>query len=134
MQHVKKNTHHVAVGYVLWIFGFMGSHRFYYGKPISGLIWFCTLGLFGIGWLVDLFLIPKMDEEADIRYIPGPKDYTLAWIFLTFLGFIGVHRFYLEKGVTAVLYLFTAGFFGFGVLYDFFTLNEQIDKVNLGQK
>ena len=28
-------THSKAVGYVLWIFGFTGSHRFYYGKPVT---------------------------------------------------------------------------------------------------
>ena len=59
------DTHSITVGYILWIFGFTGSHRFYYGKPISGTIWFCTLGLLGIGWLVDLFLIHHMDQEAD---------------------------------------------------------------------
>lgn len=32
------NTHSVLIGYILWIFGFMGSHRFYYGRPITGTI------------------------------------------------------------------------------------------------
>lgn len=52
------NTHSVVIGYLLWIFGFLGSHRFYYGKPVTGTIWFFTLGLFFIGWIIDLFLIP----------------------------------------------------------------------------
>ena len=30
------NTHLKSIGYVLWIFGFTGSHRFYYGRPVSG--------------------------------------------------------------------------------------------------
>ena len=30
------NTHSKAIGYVLWIFGFMGAHRFYYGRPVTG--------------------------------------------------------------------------------------------------
>jgi len=38
------NTHSTLIGYVLWIFGFMGAHRFYFGKPITGTIWFFTLG------------------------------------------------------------------------------------------
>jgi len=38
-------THSVLVGYILWIFGFMGAHRFYFGKPITGTIWFFTAGL-----------------------------------------------------------------------------------------
>ena len=39
------DTHSKTIGYLLWIFGFTGSHRFYYGKPITGTIWFFTLGL-----------------------------------------------------------------------------------------
>ena len=46
----------------MWIFGFIGIHRFYYGKPISGVIWLLTGGLFLIGWIVDLFLIPGMEK------------------------------------------------------------------------
>jgi TM2 domain-containing membrane protein YozV len=68
------DTHRKTIGYILWIFGFTGSHRFYYGKPVSGTIWFFTLGLLGIGWLVDLFLIPSMDRQADLRFAAGPKD------------------------------------------------------------
>ena len=55
---MEEATHSKIVGYILWIFGFTGSHRFYFGKPVSGTIWFFTLGLLGIGWLIDLFLIP----------------------------------------------------------------------------
>ena len=75
-----------VIGYLLWIFGFTGSHRFYYGKPITGTIWFFTLGLFFVGWIIDLFLIPSMDRDADRRYVAGPTDYNIAWIlFVVFL-------------------------------------------------
>ena len=124
------DTHLKTIGYLLWIFGFLGSHRFYFGRPISGTIWFFTLGLLGIGWLIDLLLIPSMDRDADRRFRTGPLDYTLAWILLTFLGVFGVHRLYLGKWLTAILYLLTAGLFGLGVLYDFWTLNEQVDTAN----
>src|SRR5262245_25810369 len=77
-----RNTHSIAVGDVCWLFGFLGMHRFYYGKPISGTIWFFTLGLLGIGWLIDLFLIPSMDAKADRRYLPGRLDYNIAWLLL----------------------------------------------------
>ena len=73
-------THSVLVGYILWIFGFIGAHRFYFGKPITGTIWFFTGGLLLIGWIIDLFLIPGMARRADLRYQAGPLDYTLAWI------------------------------------------------------
>ncbi len=126
------NTHSIVIGYVLWIFGFTGAHRFYYGKPISGCIWFFTLGLLGIGWLVDLVLIPGMDRQADRRYgsASGPKDYNITWILLVFLGVFGIHRFYLGKILTGVLWFFTGGFFLMGYLYDLLTLNDQIHAVN----
>jgi TM2 domain-containing membrane protein YozV len=108
----------------------MGAHRFYYGKQISGAIWFFTLGLFFVGWIIDLFLIPSMDRAADYRFEAGPIDYDLSWILLTFLGILGMHRFYMGKIVTGIIYLFTLGLFGLGILYDFFTLNEQISDIN----
>ncbi|CAK8721834.1 TM2 domain-containing membrane protein YozV [Candidatus Electrothrix aarhusensis] len=129
---VQQDTHSVTIGYILWIFGFMGMHRFYYGKPISGTVYFFTLGLLGIGWIVDLFLIPGMDREADLRFTPGPNNYNIAWILLVFLGALGVHRMYMGKWLTGILYLFTVGVFGLGILYDLWTLNDQLTEVNTG--
>ncbi|MBU0664596.1 MAG: TM2 domain-containing protein [Proteobacteria bacterium] len=126
----KTQTHTPIMGYLLWIFGFIGAHRFYYGKPISGTIYFFTLGLFLIGWLVDLFLIPSMNREADIRFHEGEIDYNLAWIFLTFLGLFGIHRFYMGKWISGIIYLITGGIFGLGYIYDFWTLNNQISLLN----
>lgn len=125
-------THSKLVGYILWLFGFTGSHRFYYGKPVSGTIWFFTLGLLGIGWLIDLFLIPAMNREADLRFRAGRVNYTLAWVLLTFLGLFGVHRMYMGKWFTGIVFLCTGGLLGLGYLYDFWTLNEQITLLNAG--
>ena len=124
------DTHSKLIGYLLWIFGFIGAHRFYYGRPISGTLYFFTLGLLLIGWIVDLFLIPAMDRAADYRYRSGGKSYNLSWILLTFLGIFGIHRFYLGKWVTGIIWLLTGGLFLFGLLYDLWTLNTQIDEVN----
>jgi len=121
-----RDTHNMLLGYLLWLFGFLGAHRFYYGKPVTGTIWFFTLGLLGIGWLIDLFLIPAMDRQADLRFTPGPINYSLAWLLLTFLGVFGLHRFYQGKWLTGIVYLLTFGLLGLGVLYDFWTLNDQI--------
>ena len=126
----RNDTHRKSIGYVLWIFGFIGAHRFYYGKPLSGTLYFFTFGLLGIGWIVDFFLIPSMDEDADIRYFAGNIDFSLAFIFLTFLGIFGVHRMYMGKWISGLIYLVTGGVFGIGVLYDFWTLNDQISMEN----
>lgn len=71
-----------------------------------------------------------MDREADLKYSEGVIDYNIAWILLTFLGFFGVHRFYMRKWVSGVIYLLTGGLFTIGWLYDLWTLNGQISEVN----
>ena len=126
----RNDTHSLGLGYLLWIFGFMGAHRFYYGRPVSGTIWFLTLGLLGIGWLIDLVLMPSLDRSAELRYEPGPVSYNLAWILLTFVGIFGIHRIYMGKYLTGLLYFLTGGLFLVGLLYDYWTLNEQVGEVN----
>lgn len=127
---MQQTTHTPLIGYLLWLFGFTGSHRFYYGRPVSGTIYFLTLGLFFVGWLVDLFLIPSMDRQADLRFRAGPIDYNIAWILLTFLGIFGIHRMYMGKWLTGILYLATVGLFGIGYIYDYWTLNDQLSELN----
>ncbi len=124
------DTHSKTIGYLLWIFGFMGAHRFYYGRQLTGTLWFFTLGLLFVGWIIDLFLIPGMDRDADRRYVAGPKSYNVSWVLLTFLGIFGIHRFYLGKWLTGLLWLLTGGLLLVGVLYDYWTLNGQVDEVN----
>ena len=127
------DTHSKAIGYLLWIIGFTGAHRFYYGKPVTGTLWFFTGGLLGIGWLIDLFLIPLMDRQADRRFRIGRYDYSVAWILQTFFGLFGIHRFYLGKIGTGIIWLLTGGLLGVGWVYDFCTLNSQIDDSNRSQ-
>ena len=131
---VTNDTHRKSIGYILWLFGFTGSHRFYYGKPLIGTIYFFTFGLLLIGWIVDLFFIPAMDRQADLRFTTGPIDYSVAWLLLTFLGLFGIHRMYMGKWFTGILYLVTGGLLGFGFLYDFWTLNDQITILNSSVK
>jgi TM2 domain-containing membrane protein YozV len=67
-----------------------------------------------------------MQREAETRYPVVSNDYTVAWILQSFLGVLGLHRFYLGKWISGLVWLFTGGLFGIGWIYDFFTLNEQI--------
>ena len=71
-----------------------------------------------------------MNRDADYRFIEGPVDYNIAWLLLTFLGIFGIHRMYYGRWVTGIIYLFTLGLFGVGIIYDFWTLNSQISLIN----
>lgn len=51
-----------------------------------------------------------------------PKNKWIALALCFFLGFFGAHKFYEEKAGMGVLYLFTAGLFGIGVIIDFIAL------------
>lgn len=124
-------THSLALGYLAWIFGVFGAHRFYFGKPWTGLLWLCTLGLLGVGWIIDFFLIPSMHREAQQRYVGGSTDYSVAWLLsIGPLGMLGLHRFYQGKILTGLLWLCTGGLFGLGLIYDAFNLNEEVDALN----
>lgn len=59
-----------GVSYLLWLLcfaGFFGIHRFYLGKWGTGLLWFFTLGLLGVGQVIDLFLIPGIVDRTNRR-------------------------------------------------------------------
>lgn len=140
-----ESTHSLILGYLIWLFGFTGAHRFYYGRPVSGTVWFLTLGLLGVGWLIDLFLIPSLNRSCAWRYVPGPANYSIAWLLLAWAGWFGLHRLYLGKIasglaelVMTLLMIASGGililFFGIPVLLlqliDLWSLNEQINEVN----
>ena len=37
--------------------GYLGAHKFYEGKTGMGIVYIFTVGLFGIGWIIDLISI-----------------------------------------------------------------------------
>ena len=71
------------VAYLLWILGglgILGLHRFYMGRWVTGLLWLFTGGLFFVGALVDLFLMPGMIRIENMSHQllayanrPGPQ-------------------------------------------------------------
>lgn len=53
------------VAFFLCLFlGFLGAHRFYEGKIFTGILYLCTLGLCGIGVIVDLVRILQRSGSA----------------------------------------------------------------------
>lgn len=59
-----------------------------------------------------------------------PKSLLLAYVLWLLLGVLGIHQFYLGKVGRGLLYLFTLGIFGIGVIIDLFTLPAQTRAVN----
>lgn len=54
-----------------------------------------------------------------VHVIPGrPKNKWVAFLLCLFLGFLGAHKFYEGKIAMGILYFFTLGLFGIGVLVD----------------
>jgi restriction system protein len=51
-----------------------------------------------------------------------PKNKWVAIILCAFLGFLGAHKFYEGKIGMGILYLFTCGLFGAGIIIDFIAL------------
>ena len=64
------NRKSTLAAYILWLLGLAGIcglHRFYLGRPWTGLLWLLTVGLLGIGQIIDLFLIPGMVREENLE-------------------------------------------------------------------
>ena len=63
---------------------------------------------------------------------PPPKDKALAYIlwFLCIFGFCGIHRFYMGRWLTGLIWLVTFGFFVIGQLIDLFLLAGAVDRRN----
>lgn len=62
----------MGVTYILWFFlGVFGIHQFYMGKTGRGILYLLTLGIFGIGILVDLFTIPGQLRAVNAQRAVG---------------------------------------------------------------
>ena len=74
--------YNVGVAYLLWLFsgfGALGLHRFYLGKIGTGLLWFFTGGLCGLGCIFDAITLSRQVREANIgARIRSEMDYENA--------------------------------------------------------
>ena len=62
----------IVTAYLLCIcFGYFGAHRFYLGHTTMGLVYIFTVGLFGLGWLMDLIILPDLVRDRNRRYVPS---------------------------------------------------------------
>lgn len=63
-------------------------------------------------------------------YARPDKSLAISYLLWFFLGFLGIHHFYLGKWQRGLWYLFTFGLFGIGLIVDLFTLPWQVKRVN----
>ena len=64
----------LTVSYLLAALGFLGVsgvHRFYMGKPVTGIIWFLTGGLFMLGTIYDLITMESQVRESNRYALPA---------------------------------------------------------------
>jgi hypothetical protein len=58
LQEEPKKEKNKRIAFFLCLFlGFFGAHKFYEGKTKAGLLYLCTVGLFGFGWMFDIVAI-----------------------------------------------------------------------------
>jgi Serine/threonine protein kinase len=119
-----------GTAFVLFVlFGWLGIHRFYAGRWVSGLIQFLTFGGWGIWLLVDLIMLITGDftDSHGLRLAREPirgsqKQWVTAFLLFIFLGPLGVHRFYAGRWVSGLFQLLTFGGFGIWTFIDFILL------------
>jgi len=122
----------VPTSLLCFFFGFLGLHRFYVGKHLTGVLMLVTLGGLGIWQIIDFVRISvgTFTDKDDLTLRQNPpstlevseKSITPAILLCFFLGFLGFHRFYVGKILTGILMLVTLGGLGIWQLIDLITI------------
>lgn len=136
-----KNKKSLCDAYIFSIspLGIIGAHHYYLNRIEWGILYTFTLGLMGVGYLVDWFRLPLLVKRANQRC---SKDATAenrkylddAYLLWFPFGMLGLHHFYLQRYGWGVLYFFTFGMLGIGWILDFFRLPCLVSEFNRGQK
>lgn len=132
---VKKKRASLADAYLLAIFlGLFGAHYFYLRRPRWGYLYLFTFGLFGVGWLIDLFrlkfLVSRFNEDTSDQNLAKKKRLDDAYVLWFPGGLLGFHHFYLGNTWIGILYLCTLGIIGIGWIVDAFLMPKHVELAN----
>lgn len=137
-QSVENEDKRLDDAYLLWfVFGLLGFHHFYLRNRSLGFLYLSTCGLFGIGWLVDLFRLYSVVRKTNAKHRSGldrfeENSLLVAYTFNLFplTGVLGGHHFYLGRYFFGFAYFFTFGLFGIGWFLDIFRLPIIVRRAN----
>ena len=115
---------HLDDAYLLWMpMGLLGFHHFYLNRPVWGLIYFFTSGLFGVGWLIDGFRLSCLVKECNrktqerIEQLPVfqmPYSGMLCWRSATTSG---KHACIILTPLKPHIYIVKLGFTGVNIIF-----------------
>jgi TctA family transporter len=98
--------------------GHFGRFGFYPFTPI-----FCI-------FIIALFILGSRLGYRRNSMNTNQRDVGIAYLLLLCGGFLGLHKFYLNRPGWGVVYIFTGGLFCVGIVYDLFTLPTQVQRCN----
>jgi len=105
-----------------WLFSPFGGHfGHFWFHPFTPLICISVIVLITLGSRLG-YRRNSMNTNQ--------RDTGVAYLLLLFGGFLGLHKFYLNRPAWGVVYIFTGGLGCIGLVYDLFTLPAQVQRCN----
>lgn len=125
----KREERSLGTAYILALppFGIFGAHHYYLGDTRLGLIYTCTIGIFTLGWIMDLFRMKTLVRKAG----QDKKSVGTAYIMaMPPFGMFGAHHYYLGNYILGILYTCTCGIFTIGWIVDLFRMKDLVRASN----
>ena len=117
---------------------FSGVHHFYLKRHGWGAMYVCTLGLFGIGWLSDLWRLPGIVDDTNKylkrRYVNPTRPIKVADAYVLILcpitGMLGGQHYMLGRYLIGLFYTCTLGVMLIGWLVDWCRMDSLVKEHN----